>query len=192
MPQRSQLEPRASAIGAIEPLYRKIALRILPILFIGYIIAYLDRVNVGFAKLQMMGDLQFSDRIYGLGAGIFFLGYFVFEVPSNIILHKVGARIWLCRVLVSWGIVSACTAFVRTPWEFYSMRFLLGLAEGGFFPGMVLYLTYWFPSHRRAKYGAGDGWKSGVRDHRRSTFGFYSSPFFPWTGPCWVAMAFRY
>ena len=151
MPQRSQLEPRASAIGAIEPLYRKIALRILPILFIGYIIAYLDRVNVGFAKLQMMGDLQFSDRIYGLGAGIFFLGYFVFEVPSNIILHKVGARIWLCRVLVSWGIVSACTAFVRTPWEFYSMRFLLGLAEGGFFPGMVLYLTYWFPSHRRAK-----------------------------------------
>jgi sugar phosphate permease len=132
-------------------LYAKIAWRIIPILLISYIVAYLDRVNVGFAKLQMVNDLKFSDSVYGFGAGIFFVGYFVFEVPSNLILHKVGARVWLCRVLITWGIMSGCTAFVRVPWEFYTCRFLLGVAEGGFFPGMVLYLTYWFPSHRRAK-----------------------------------------
>ena len=123
----------------------------MPILFTGYIAAYIDRVNVGFAKLEMLGDLKFSNAVYGLGAGIFFLGYFFFEVPSNLILHKIGARVWISRLLVTWGIVSACTALVRTPWEFYSVRFLLGVAESGFFPGMVLYLTYWFPSHRRAK-----------------------------------------
>ena len=132
-------------------LYARIARRIIPIFLISYIVAYLDRVNIGFAKLQMIGDLKFTDSVYGLGAGIFFVGYFVFEVPSNIILHKVGARVWLCRVLITWGIMSGCTALVRTPWQFYTCRFLLGLAEGGFFPGMVLYLTYWFPSHRRAK-----------------------------------------
>jgi D-galactonate transporter len=132
-------------------LYAKIAWRIIPIFLISYIVAYLDRVNVGFAKLQMMGDLKFTDSVYGLGAGMFFVGYFVFEIPSNLILHKVGARVWLCRVLVTWGIVSGCTALVHTPWQFYMCRFLLGLAEGGFFPGMVLYLTYWFPSNRRAK-----------------------------------------
>ncbi|MDP9050074.1 MAG: MFS transporter [Acidobacteriota bacterium] len=134
-----------------DALYRKIAFRILPIFFCGYIIAYIDRVNVSFAKLQMLTDLHFSESIYGLGAGIFFLGYFVFEVPSNIILHKVGARVWICRVLITWGIISGCNALVRTPAEFYTMRLLLGLAEAGFFPGMILYLTYWFPSHRRAK-----------------------------------------
>ena len=132
-------------------LYSRIAWRIMPILFIGYIIAYLDRVNVGFAKLQMMSELKFSESVYGLGAGIFFLGYFLFEIPSNVILHIVGARVWICRVLVTWGIVSACTALVRNPWEFYAIRFLLGVAEAGFFPGMILYLTYWFPSHRRGK-----------------------------------------
>jgi D-galactonate transporter len=136
---------------ANDPLYRKIAFRIMPILFFGYIIAYIDRVNVSFAKLQMLTDLKFTESIYGLGAGIFFLGYFVFEVPSNIILHKVGARVWICRVLITWGIISGCNALVRTPAEFYTMRLLLGLAEAGFFPGMILYLTYWFPSHRRAK-----------------------------------------
>lgn len=115
-----------------------------------YIVAYIDRVNVGFAKLQMLGDLKFSESIYGFGAGVFFLGYFLFEVPSNLILHKVGARVWICRVLVTWGIISACTALVHTPGQFYAMRFLLGVAESGFFPGMILYLTYWFPSHRRA------------------------------------------
>jgi D-galactonate transporter len=140
-----------SVVGANGSLYNKIAWRIMPILFIGYIIAYLDRVNVGFAKLQMMGALKFSDAVYGFGAGIFFLGYFFFQVPSNLILDKVGARVWICRLLVSWGLVSGCTAFVHNPWQFYTMRFLLGVAEAGFFPGMILYLTYWFPSHRRAK-----------------------------------------
>jgi D-galactonate transporter len=134
-----------------DSLYSRIAWRIMPILFTCYIVAYVDRVNVGFAKLQMMGDLKFSDGVYGLGAGIFFLGYFLFEVPSNLILHKVGARVWICRLLVTWGIISGCTALVRTPWQFYTIRCLLGVAESGFFPGMILYLTYWFPSHRRGK-----------------------------------------
>src|SRR5271166_1960123 len=137
--------------AAADPLYARVAWRIMPILFIGYIIAYLDRVNIGFAKLQMIEDLKFSDAVYGLGAGIFFVGYFFFEVPSNIILHKVGARIWICRVMVVWGLVSAATALVSTPMQFYAARFLLGVAEAGFFPGMVLYLTYWFPSTRRGK-----------------------------------------
>jgi len=147
----SYAAPNASALGDHDLLYRKIAWRIMPIVLLSYIVAYLDRVNVGFAKLQMLSDLKFSDGVYGLGAGIFFLGYFIFEIPSNIILHKVGARAWICRVLISWGVVSGATAFVHTPWEFYTARFLLGLAEAGFFPGMILYLTYWFPSHRRAK-----------------------------------------
>ena len=136
---------------SMDALYTKVAWRIMPILFIGYIVAYLDRVNVGFAKLQMMGDLHFSDAVYGFGSGIFFVGYFFFEVPSNIILHKVGARRWICRVLVVWGIVSMTTAIVQTPAQFYIARFLLGVAEAGFFPGMILYLTYWFPSQRRSK-----------------------------------------
>jgi D-galactonate transporter len=132
-------------------LYAKIAWRFMPLLFICYIVAYLDRVNVGFAKLQMMGDLHLSEAVYGLGSGVFFIGYFLFEVPSNIILHKVGARRWICRVLVVWGLVSASTAFVQTPIQFYTARFVLGVAEAGFVPGMILYLTYWFPSQRRAK-----------------------------------------
>ena len=151
MPSARNAAPSSTPTDASDPLYRKIAFRILPILFFGYIIAYIDRVNVSFAKLQMLTDLKFTESIYGLGAGIFFLGYFVFEIPSNIILHKVGARLWICRVLLTWGIISGCNALVRTPAEFYTMRLLLGLAEAGFFPGMILYLTYWFPSHRRAK-----------------------------------------
>ena len=147
-PARSAASSLASA--ANDSLYRKIAWRILPILLLAYIVAYIDRVNVGFAKLQMLSDLKFSDSVYGLGAGIFFLGYFLFEVPSNLILHKVGARVWICRVLVTWGIISGCTAMVHTPGQFYTMRLLLGIAEAGFFPGMILYITYWFPSHRRA------------------------------------------
>jgi D-galactonate transporter len=142
--------PTTSATAA-DALYRRIAWRIMPILLIAYIVAYVDRVNVGFAKLQMLGDLKFSESVYGFGAGIFFLGYFLFEVPSNLVLHKVGARVWICRILITWGIISGCTAFIRTPWEFYAARFLLGVAESGFFPGIILYLTYWFPSHRRAQ-----------------------------------------
>jgi D-galactonate transporter len=142
--------PSTFPFAANGPLYNKIAWRIMPVMLIAYIVNYIDRINVGFAKLQMLGDLKFSESVYGLGAGIFFLGYFLFEVPSNLILHKVGARVWICRVLVTWGIVSGCTSLVRTPGEFYTMRLLLGVAESGFFPGMILYITYWFPSHRRA------------------------------------------
>ncbi len=151
MSQADTLPLVAASDAGDDALYRRIAWRIMPILFLGYIIAYLDRVNVGFAKLQMTGDLHFSDAVYGFGAGIFFIGYFLFEVPSNVILHKVGARVWICRVMVVWGLVSAGTAFVHTPAEFYTARFLLGVAEAGFFPGMVLYLTYWFPAHRRGR-----------------------------------------
>jgi len=151
MSQASLADTDLHLQAAADPLYARVAWRIMPILFIGYIIAYLDRVNIGFAKLQMIEDLKFSDAVYGLGAGIFFVGYFFFEVPSNIILHKVGARIWICRVMVVWGLVSAATALVSTPMQFYAARFLLGVAEAGFFPGMVLYLTYWFPSTRRGK-----------------------------------------
>ncbi len=134
-----------------EATYRKVAWRLIPFLLICYVVAYLDRVNVGFAKLQMLGDLKFSETVYGLGSGIFFIGYFLFEVPSNVILHRVGARVWIARIMISWGILSACMMFVATPTMFYVVRFLLGLAEAGFFPGIILYLTYWYPAHRRAK-----------------------------------------
>ncbi len=131
--------------------YRKIAFRLMPFLMLCYFCAYLDRVNVGFAKLQMMSDLQFSEAVYGLGAGIFFIGYFLCEVPSNIVLHKVGARRWIARIMITWGILSGCFAFVQTEWQFYTLRFLLGVAEAGLAPGFLLYLTYWFPSYRRAR-----------------------------------------
>jgi MFS family permease len=114
-------------------------------------VAYLDRVNVGFAKLQMLNDLHFSDAIYGLGAGLFFVGYFFFEVPSNLLLHRLGARRWIARIMITWAILSMATAWVTTPVTFYAVRFLLGIAEAGFFPGMILYLTYWFPAHRRGR-----------------------------------------
>lgn len=131
--------------------YRKIAFRLMPFLMLCYFCAYLDRVNVGFAKLQMMSNLQFSEAVYGLGAGIFFIGYFLCEVPSNIVLHKVGARRWIARIMITWGILSGCFAFVQTEWQFYTLRFLLGVAEAGLAPGLLLYLTYWFPSYRRAR-----------------------------------------
>ncbi|MDC5602585.1 MFS transporter [Acinetobacter baumannii] len=131
--------------------YRKIAFRLMPFLMLCYFCAYLDRVNVGFAKLQMMSDLQFSEAVYGLGAGVFFIGYFLCEVPSNIVLHKVGARRWIARIMITWGILSGCFAFVQTEWQFYTLRFLLGVAEAGLAPGLLLYLTYWFPSYRRAR-----------------------------------------
>ncbi|SAL56503.1 major facilitator transporter [Caballeronia terrestris] len=134
--------------------YSKATWRLLPFLFICYVAAYLDRVNVGFAKLQMLNDLKFSETVYGLGAGIFFIGYFLFEVPSNIIMHRVGARVWIARIMITWAIISAAALFVKTPIAFYVMRFLLGVAEAGFFPGIVLYLTYWFPAERRSRMNA--------------------------------------
>ncbi|NML84344.1 MFS transporter [Polaromonas sp.] len=131
--------------------YNKVGWRLIPFLLICYVVAYLDRVNVGFAKLQMLQDLKFSETIYGLGAGIFFIGYFLFEVPSNVILHRVGARVWIARIMVTWGVISAGMMFVESATSFYVMRFLLGVAEAGFFPGIILYLTYWYPAARRAR-----------------------------------------
>jgi D-galactonate transporter len=134
-----------------EAAYRKVSLRIMPFLMICYVVAYLDRVNVGFAKLQMLSELQFSEAVYGLGAGMFFIGYFFFEVPSNLVMQKVGAKVWIARIMITWGIISGCFAFVTTEFWFYALRFLLGAAEAGFYPGIILYLTYWYPSYRRAR-----------------------------------------
>jgi MFS family permease len=131
--------------------FRKIALRIIPVLFICYILAYLDRVNIGFAKLGMKEEAWFSDAVFATGSGIFFIGYFLFEVPGNIMLHRVGARIWITRIMVSWGVMSALCSFSSSAHLFYLYRFLLGIAEAGFFPGVILYLTYWFPRQYRAR-----------------------------------------
>jgi D-galactonate transporter len=141
-------------------VHRRVAWRIIPFLFVAYIIAFLDRVNVGYAKLQMGGDLKFSDEVYALGAGIFFIGYFIFEVPSNLILERVGARVWIARILILWGVFSAAIMYVEpsarllhidVSTSFYLLRFLLGMGEAGFFPGIILYLTYWFPSEYRVR-----------------------------------------
>ncbi|MBK6456191.1 MAG: MFS transporter [Gemmatimonadetes bacterium] len=131
--------------------YRRVTWRLIPFLFACYVAAYLDRVNVGFAKLQMLADLQMSETAYGIGAGIFFIGYFLFEVPSNLILHRTGARAWIARIMVTWGLLSAATMWVTSATAFYALRFLLGIAEAGFFPGIVLYLTQWYPAPRRAR-----------------------------------------
>jgi D-galactonate transporter len=129
---------------------QKVSRRLISYLFVLYVAAYLDRVNIGFAQLQLKSALAFSDAMYGLGGGIFFLGYFLFEVPSNLILARVGARVWIARIMISWGLVSAAMALVRTPMEFYVLRFLLGVAEAGFFPGVIYYLSRWFPADARA------------------------------------------
>lgn len=129
---------------------RRISWRIVPFIMFLYFIAFIDRVNIGFASLSMNKDIGLSPAVYGFGAGIFFLGYFLLEVPSNLILEKVGARIWIARVMVTWGIISGAMAFVTGPTSFYILRFLLGAAEAGFFPGIILYLSYWFPGRARA------------------------------------------
>jgi MFS family permease len=123
----------------------------MPLMLACYVIAYLDRVNVGFAKLQMLGALHFSDAVYGLGAGLFFIGYFIFEVPSNLLLHRLGARRWIARIMITWALLSMGMAWVSSPTVFYIMRFALGVAEAGFFPGMILHLTQWFPAWRRGR-----------------------------------------
>lgn len=134
-----------------ERIYAKVTRRLIPFLFLCYVLSFLDRVNVGFARLRMLEDLKFSDQIYGLGAGIFFIGYFLFEVPSNLLMEKVGARIWIARIMVTWGLISSAMMLVKTPAWFYTLRFLLGAAEAGFFPGIILYLTYWYPPGRRGR-----------------------------------------
>ncbi|WP_331376744.1 MFS transporter [Sinorhizobium chiapasense] len=151
------LQTQAPAEGAYmeraveDRAYAKVFWRIVPFLMLCYVVAYLDRVNVGFAKLQMSSELGLSEAAYGVGAGIFFIGYFLFEVPSNVILNKVGARIWIARIMITWGIISAAFMFTSSETVFYVLRFLLGIAEAGFFPGIILYLTSWYPAHRRAK-----------------------------------------
>ncbi|MGF6559181.1 MFS transporter [Erwinia aphidicola] len=134
-----------------ETIWRRAVWRILPILTVSYIFAYLDRINVGIAKLQMSSDLAFSETVYGLGAGIFFIGFFFFQVPSNMALHRFGARRLLAALLISWAVIAPLTALVATPFQFYAVRFLLGLTESGFYPGVILYLSLWFPSYRRGK-----------------------------------------
>src|SRR5271168_215760 len=141
-PVSSPLEQRA---------IRKITWRLIPFLMLLYFVAFLDRINVGFAALTMNKDIGLTSQMFGLGAGIFFLGYFAFEVPSTVILHHVGARFWIGRVMITWGLVSVAMAFTRGPISFYILRFLLGLAEAGFFPGIILYLSFWFPARQRAK-----------------------------------------
>jgi ACS family tartrate transporter-like MFS transporter len=133
------------------PALAKARRRLIPFLFLLYIVAYLDRINVGFAALQMNQALGFSSTVYGFGAGVFFLSYMLFEVPSNVILARVGARLWIARIMITWGIVSAAMMFVRTAGSFYALRFLLGLAEAGFFPGVIFYLTLWFPARERGR-----------------------------------------
>lgn len=143
--------PRVAPRDEESATYAKVAWRLLPFLFLCYVCAYLDRINVSFAKLQMANDLALSDAVYGLGAGIFFVGYLLFEVPSNLILLRVGARRWIARIMVTWGLISAAMMFTSGPISFYVLRFLLGVAEAGFIPAILLYLTYWFPNKRRSK-----------------------------------------
>src|SRR5215467_13517368 len=132
-------------------LLSKLTYRLIPFMFVLYIVSYLDRINVGFAALQLNDALKFDPLVFGLGAGIFFIGYFIFEIPSNLIMQRVGARVWMARILVTWGLLSSATMFVTGAFTFYVLRFLLGVAEAGFFPGMILYLTYWFPSEARGR-----------------------------------------
>jgi MFS transporter, ACS family, tartrate transporter len=132
-------------------VYAKVRRKLLPFLFILYVVAYLDRINVGFAALQMNRELGLSEAVFGFGAGIFFIGYFVLEIPSNLILQWLGARLWISRIMISWGVVAIAMMFTRGARSFYLLRFLLGAAEAGFFPGIIFYLTHWFPSHERAR-----------------------------------------
>jgi MFS transporter, ACS family, tartrate transporter len=145
--------PSPDAEGAVAgaSAQRKAAWRLLPIISIGYALAFIDRINISFASLRMNSDLHFSATIYGLGSGLFFIGYALCEVPSNLLLLRFGARRWLARIMMTWGMLATAMMLVRTPWEFYTVRLLLGIAEAGFFPGIVYYLTLWFPAKVRAR-----------------------------------------
>jgi MFS transporter, ACS family, tartrate transporter len=134
-----------------DRVVRKVVRRLIPYLFICYIVNYIDRINVGYAALEMKTDLGFSDAVYGLGASMFFVGYVLFEIPSNLIMQRVGARLWIARIMISWGAISSCMMLVKTAHAFYLLRFLLGAAEAGFFPGTILYLTHWIPAKERAR-----------------------------------------
>jgi len=137
-----------------EATYRKITWRLIPLLIVGYVFAYLDRSNIGFARVQMLADLGFSEVVYGLGAGLFYIGYSAFEIPSNLLMKRVGARLTFARIMILWGVISASFALVSGSTMFFSLRFLLGCAEAGFFPGVLLYITFWIPAERRARFTA--------------------------------------
>jgi MFS transporter, ACS family, tartrate transporter len=149
VPVAPRAPAESAAIGASAQ--RKASWRLLPVISIGYALAYIDRINISFASLRMNDDLHFSATVYGLGAGLFFIGYALCEVPSNLLLLRFGARRWLARIMITWGVLATAMMLVRTPWEFYTLRLLLGIAEAGFFPGIVYYLTLWFPSGVRAR-----------------------------------------
>jgi MFS transporter, ACS family, tartrate transporter len=135
-------------------VFGQVTWRLVPFMFLGYVIAYIDRMNIGFAARSMQADLGLTDTAFGRGAGLFFIGYCLFEIPSNLILERVGARIWIARIMIVWGLVAMAFVFAQGVWSFYVLRILLGVAEAGFFPGMILYLTYWMPARQRAKSGA--------------------------------------
>jgi MFS family permease len=134
-----------------DKLFRKVMLRVLPLAMLGFFLSYLDRVNIGYAQATMSADLGFSNVVYGLGAGLFFIGYFIFEIPSNLILAKVGARKWIARIMITWGLISGLMFIVDSEWMFYLLRFLLGVAEAGFIPGILFYMAHWFPASRRGR-----------------------------------------
>ncbi len=148
-----EVAPQGFESAPIDPraLYRRITRRLIPYMFVLYIAAYVDRVNVGFAAMDIQRQLHFSNTVYGTGAGIFFLGYALCDLPSTLLLRRVGTRLWIARIMISWGFISASMVFITTPHSFYLLRLLLGVAEAGFVPGMLLYLTFWFPSHERAR-----------------------------------------
>jgi MFS family permease len=143
--------PASAALNEHDATFRRVAWRIVPCVTLIWFLAWVDRVNVGFAKLTMMSDLHWSDAVYGAGAGIFFIGYFLFEVPSNMLLQKIGARKTIMRITIGWGVICVAMAWVQTPGQFYFLRFLMGAFEAGLQPGVILYLTYWLPAHRRGK-----------------------------------------
>jgi MFS family permease len=149
------VDARAPTLDKVEPIeretIRRVFWRLIPLLMLGMFCAYLDRSNIGMAAPTMKPDLGFSNTVFGFGAGLFFLGYFLFEIPSNLILNRLGARRWIARIMITWGIVAAVTAFVWNDQSFYAVRFLLGLAEAGFSPGVIIYLTWWFPSAYRTR-----------------------------------------
>jgi D-galactonate transporter len=148
----AQLTDRPTTFSSTdEAIFSKVAWRILPLLTLCYVVAFLDRINIGFAQLQMQKALAFSNEAFAFGAGVFFVGYFMFEVPSNLMLEKIGARKTLLRIMFCWGLLASAMIYVQSPWQFYTLRFLLGVFEAGFFPGIILYLTYWFPAAKRAR-----------------------------------------
>jgi len=151
MEPRIAMTPSPSRQTALDSARRKAYMHLIPLLFVCYVVAYIDRVNVGFAKLRMQTDLKFDDGVFGFGMGIFFVGYLLLEIPGTLIVEKWSARKWISRIMITWGVLASLTAFVTTPLQFYTMRFLLGLGEAGFYPGVIVFLTHWFPKRDRTK-----------------------------------------